>query len=356
MVIRRRSPRFFSNISPSPSNTFKQSLALLLGSPGFGQQTPPPTPQARPQPDSQQTTPSKPMPPTTVTVPAGTSLALVLTHPIQSRYIHRGDDVYAQIVSPITSGNEVVIPAGTLVNGKFDKLGRHGNRGQLYLQSMSIAFPDGYVAPVPGPIMLESNEGYAWKDPGSGRITGLIIGPLAGAGLGALIGHSVASSQPTTLTNTLPAGCTGPPPECLTSSVTVPPDKGKDTMIGAAVGSGIGVVAGLLLVGTSHHFFLDVGTPVEMTLQHPLTLQEDQVSEAVQDAEQHPVPQQPIAPRPRPVPPPPGNNTGICWTPGTPATPDIDIPGTPPIGDSPGTPAVHIPGTPGTPPTSYPCP
>ena len=27
---------------------------------------------------------------TTVTIPAGTRLALVLTHPIQSRYIHRG--------------------------------------------------------------------------------------------------------------------------------------------------------------------------------------------------------------------------------------------------------------------------
>ena len=50
-------------------------------------------------------------PSTTITIPAGTRLALVLTHPIQSRYIHRGDDIYAQITSPVNSGNEMVIPA-----------------------------------------------------------------------------------------------------------------------------------------------------------------------------------------------------------------------------------------------------
>src|SRR5689334_22432131 len=44
---------------------------------------------------------------TTVTVPAGTRVALVLTEPIQSRYIHRGDDIYAQITSPVDAGNQV---------------------------------------------------------------------------------------------------------------------------------------------------------------------------------------------------------------------------------------------------------
>jgi len=81
---------------------------------------------------------------TSITVPAGTSIALVLTHPIQSRYIHRGDDIYAQVISPIASGNRVVIPEGILVQGKVDKLGRNGGRGELYLQSMSITYPDGY--------------------------------------------------------------------------------------------------------------------------------------------------------------------------------------------------------------------
>ena len=39
-----------------------------------------------------------------ITIPAGTHLPLVLTQPIQTRYIHRGDDIYAQVTSPVNAG------------------------------------------------------------------------------------------------------------------------------------------------------------------------------------------------------------------------------------------------------------
>ena len=282
-------------------------------------------------------------------------MALVLMHPIQSRYLHRGDDIYAQTTSPVAAGNEVVIPPGTFVQGKVDKLSRQGSRAELYLQSLSITYPDGYVAPVAGPVTVESGDGYAIKDPGKGRIVGAFALPAAGVGLGALIGHSLASSQGTTLTTTLPPGCTGPPPGCLSSSLTGPPEPGKDTVIGAAVGGAIGAVASLALILNTHNFFLDVGSPVEVVLQHPLTLERDQVADAIRDAAKHPVAEQPMAPRPQFV-PPPGSDPGICYTPGSPGTPDIDIPGTPAIGDSPGTPATHVPGIPATPPMAHPCP
>jgi hypothetical protein len=298
---------------------------------------------------------ANPAPATTVTVPAGTNIALVLTHPIQSRYIHHGDNIYAQITSPVTSGDQTIIPAGTLIDGKVDKLGRNGSRGEIYLQSMSIDFADGFVAPVDGPITMQSNQGYALKDPGSGRIAAVILGPLAGTGIGALIGHAAASSQGTTITASNPPGCMPGTFGCLTSSVTGPADKGKDTVIGAAIGGGVGLAAGLLIANSSHHFFLDVGAPVEMVLQHPLMLPHDQVAEAVRQSAEHPTPEQTIAPRPV-FTPPPDTDSGTCWTPGTPGTPATDIPGTPPIGDSPGTPSIHIPGTPGTPPTPHPCP
>jgi hypothetical protein len=292
-----------------------------------------------------------------ITVPAGTHIALVLMHPIQSRYLHRGDDIYAQSASPVVAGTEVVIPPGTFVQGKVDRLERKGGRAELYLQSMSITYPDGYVAPVTGPITLESEDGYALKDPGKGRMVGGIALPAAGVGIGALIGHSVASSQPNTITSTLPPGCTGPPPGCLSSSVTAPGSTAKDTAIGAAVGGAIGAIASVALLLNTRNFFLDVGSPIEMTLQHPLSLQPDQVAAAIHDAEQHPSPQQPVSPRPRPWPPSPDNtDTGTCYTPGTSGTPDIDIPGTAAIGDSPGTPPIHIPGIPATPPTPHPCP
>jgi hypothetical protein len=291
---------------------------------------------------------------TTITVPAGARIALVLMHPIQSRYVHRGDDIYAQTTSPVVAGNEVVIPPGTFVQGKVDKLAREGGRAELYLQSMSVTYPDGYVAPITGPMTLESGDGYAIKDPGKGRMVAGFALPAAGVGLGALIGHSMASSQGTTITSTLPPGCTGPPPGCLSSSVTGPPETGKDTVIGAAVGGAIGAVASIALLFNTHNFFLDVGSPVEVVLQKPFSLEQDQVADAIKNAEQHPLAAQPIAPRPQIL--VQDSDSGICYTPGTPGTPGVDIPGTPAVGNSPGTPGTHIPGIPGTPPTAHPCP
>jgi uncharacterized protein (DUF697 family) len=326
------------------------TCTLLLAIPSLGQQN------QTPEPDSQNTSQSSmasanSAPAGAVTVPAGTSIALVLTHPIQSRYIHHGNDIYAQVISAVTAGNQVVIPPGTLVQGKVKKLGHNGSRGEIQLQSLSIIYPDGYVALASGPITLESDQGYALKDPGSGRTAGFIAGPLVGSGVGALIGHSVAPSQGQTITSSIPPGCTPGSFGCLSSSVTGPPDKGKDTVIGSAIGAGVGLAVGLALVGTSHHFFLDVGAPVEMVLPHALTLQGDQVADALSDAEKHPAAMVPVGPRPQPPP-----DTGTCWTPGTPGTPGTEIPGTPGVNGAPGTPPIHIPGTPGTPATSHPCP
>src|SRR5208282_2485010 len=95
-----------------------------------------------------------------------------------------------------------------------------------------------------------------------------------------------------------PPGCTGPPPGCLTSSVPELGANAKSTLIGASIGGVIGGVAAFATVFSTHNFFLDVGSPVEMTLQHPLTLEQDQVAAAVQQSQQHPVPEQPIAQRP----------------------------------------------------------
>lgn len=293
---------------PSLAKTrIRQSIALtttlLLAISGLAQQTP-----ATSQPDLQSAShaalsSAEPAPESaTVTVPAGSRIALVLTQPVQTRHLHRGDDIYAQIVSPVTVGNEAAIPPGTFVQGKVDKLERHGGRGEIRLQSMSITFPDGYTAPVAGPLTLESPEGYALQDPGNGRSIGAFALPAGGAGVGALIGHFAANSQPGAITSSIPSGCTGPPPGCLTSSVTAPGSTAKDTIIGAMVGGAIGAVVSITLLVNTHNFFLDVGSPVEMVLQHPLTLEQNQVAEALRDAARHPVPEQPIAQRPQPVP------------------------------------------------------
>lgn len=224
---------------------------------------------------------------TAVIVPAGARIALVLTHPIQSRYVHRGDDIYAQVTSPVNSGNEVVIPPGTFVQGKVDKLERKGGRAELRLESLAITYPDGYIAPISGPVTLESDDGYALKDPGHGRIIGAVALPLAGAGLGTLIGHS--------------EGGTG----TNINGMNYNPGGLRDTAIGSMVGLAVGGVASLALILNTHNFFLDVGSPVEMELQQPLRLDQDEVTDPVHKSEKHPVAEQPIVPRPLPPPPPP---------------------------------------------------
>jgi hypothetical protein len=294
-----------------------------------------------------------------VTIPAGTRLALVLTQPIQTRHVRRGDDIYAQVVSPVNSGNEVVIPPGTFVQGTVDKIERRGGRGELRLQSMAITFPDGYVTPIPGPIMLQSDEGYALKDPGKDRMVAAFALPAAGLGLGALIGHSLGHPQSTTFPG-LPPNCGVPTPDCMNSGPpTVLTDNSpqlKSTAIGSMVGLAAGGVASLALLMNSSHFYLDVGSPVEMTLQHSVSLQRNEVAEAVRQSEAHPVAEQPILPRPVPAPQPNVRvDHGTCYTPETPGTPPTVIPGAPGANGVPGPPTI-VPGTPATSGTPYPCP
>ena len=331
---------------------FALALSTLTG---VAQNPPADEKQASASPSEAQTAPEPPAAgQNSVTIPAGTNVALVLTHPIQSRYIHRGDDIYAQVTFPVESGNAVVIPAGTFVQGKVEKLQTRGGRGELHLQSAAITFPDGYVAPIEGPITLETNQGYAIKDPGAGRAVGVFALPLAGAGLGALIGHSVGKADSST-TTTFPPGCIGAPPFCSTTSTPVFGTKGKDAIIGAGIGSAVGFVASMTLFFSSRHFLIDVGAPVQMTLEHPVTLKENEVDAAVRYSAAHPVAEQPIAPLPVALPPDMPIDHGTCYTPGTPGTPDTVIPGAPGPDGAPGTPTI-IPGIPPTPGTPYPCP
>ena len=274
----------------------------------------------------------------TITIPAGTQLSLALSQPIESRVLRRGDDIYAQITAPVTVDDEVAIPAGTFVQGAIDKVERHGGRAQVHLQSMSMTFPDGYVNSIAGPMTLVSANGYAYRDPGQGHIVAAVILPAAGAGLGALIGHSVGSSQ-STLTASVPPGCIPGSFGCLSSSLPVPGSSGKNTVIGAGIGGAIGGIASVFLLFNSHHFFVDVGAPVEMTLQHPLSLDIKQLSDGTPSSGE----------------PPAQPSGGTCYTAGTPGAPPRWVPGPPDADGTPG-PPVLIHGTPPKPPTPYPCP
>jgi len=157
-------------------------------------------------------------------------------------------------------GDAVAIPPGAFLQGKVDKLARNGGRGELRLQSMTLTLPDGEVVPIAGPLNLESADGYAVPDATSGRSAAVFLLPLAGAGLGALIGHS-AAGQPTTV-----------------NGLTVNPNRLRDTGIGTLVGAGLGAIASFAMIGTSRSFFLDTGTPADLVLPQPLSVGPGQVA------------------------------------------------------------------------------
>jgi hypothetical protein len=218
-----------------------------------------------------------------------------------------------------------------------------------------MTFPDGYVIPVSGPVTLETADGYALKDPGSGRVAGAFALPAAGAGIGALIGQSAGKADSQTTSN-FPPGCVGVPPFCTTMTTPTFGTKGRDAIIGAGIGGVAGGIASMALLISSRNFFLDVGSPSEIVLQHAITLPQDEVAKAVKESEEHPVAEQPVMPMPEPPPPPPPpTDTGTCYTPGTPGTPPTVIPGAPGPDGVPGPPTI-VPGTPPTPPIPHPCP
>lgn len=259
----------------------------------------------------------------TITVPAATKIQLVLTHVIISKSMKPGDDVYAQTSFPVIAGTDTAIPQGAFVQGKIEKLTRKGNRGELQVRFTSVIFPNGYVAEIPGPDQMESDEGTAVRDPGVGTKAGTIAALSIPMG-GAVIGAASAGVQ--------------------------------GAAIGSGVGLGVGVVAAILLWKHAKNFVLDVGSPLDMVLQRPLLLDKERVADAIAYSAVHPPPPIAVAPRHLPPPLPPPSNTDICYTPGSPGTPDVVIPGTPPIGDAPGTPPTVIPGIPATSPTPHPCP
>src|SRR2546428_14059225 len=75
-------------------------VILLLATACIAQQPAQSTTEPDPQPSAQtpSNTPDENRAPdeTPVTIPAGTRLALVLTHPVDRKFTHRGDQIFAQ--------------------------------------------------------------------------------------------------------------------------------------------------------------------------------------------------------------------------------------------------------------------
>ncbi|HTB96656.1 MAG TPA: hypothetical protein VK716_06590 [Terracidiphilus sp.] len=196
----------------------------------------------------------------TYTVPAGTKILLQLRSSVNTKSAKVGDGVYLASTFPVVVGNRVMIPSGVYVQGVVDRVERAGRvkgRAQLDMHFTSIIFPNGSVVEIPGMVnrlpgshkqdVKDNGEGTIEQDGDKGRNaskaaeiaipTGGTVGSIAGVGSG----------------HPLEGGLIG-------------------------IGAGLAAVGIVSLFTRGADVNIETGTQVEMVLQRPLILEEENLS------------------------------------------------------------------------------
>lgn len=196
----------------------------------------------------------------TYLVPAGTKVLLQLRSSLNSKSARPGDGVYLASAFPVVVGNRVMIPSGVFVQGVVDRVTRAGHvkgRAQLDMHFTSIIFPNGSVVEIPGVVSslpgaskqkVKDGEGTIEQDTDKTRNaaktaeialpTGATVGSIAGLGGG----HPLAGSF-------------------------------------AGLGAGLAAVGLVSLFTRGADVNIEAGTQVEMVLQRPLILEEENLAE-----------------------------------------------------------------------------
>ncbi|MGA2219014.1 MAG: hypothetical protein ABSG51_13050 [Terracidiphilus sp.] len=220
-----------------------------------GSSVPPPALSSA-QPDSSASAAIKP----TYTVPAGAKVLLQLRSGINTRSAKPGDGVYLASTFPVVVGNKVMIPSGVYVQGVVDRVVRAGHvkgKAQLDMHFTSIIFPNGTVVEIPGLVnSLPGAHKQSVKDDGEGTIE-------QDADKGRNVGKTAEVAIPT-------GGTVG----SIGGLASGHPVAGGIAGIGAGVAA-IGLVS-LFTRGADVN--IESGTQVEMVLQRPLVLQDENLN------------------------------------------------------------------------------
>ncbi|HEV2135291.1 MAG TPA: hypothetical protein VGR47_13735 [Terracidiphilus sp.] len=240
--------------STAPAST---STAPAKSAPGA--ETPANAQAASPAPAAEAAPAVVPTPPTYM-VPAGTKVLLELRSAVDTRSAKAGDGVYLASTFPVVVGNRVMIPAGVYVQGVVDRVARAGRvkgRAQLDMHFTSMIFPNGTVVEIPGMVdslpgakdqsVKNDGEGTIEQHPDKGRHAGTVAevgiptGGTVGAISGAHAGHPIAGG-----------------------------------VVGLAAGAAAAGIVSLFTRGAD--VSIPQGTQVEMVLQRPLILQQENLA------------------------------------------------------------------------------
>ena len=93
--------------------------------------------------------------PSTVTIPAGTRVLMVLKSPLHTTSGTAGSGLYLETLYPVVQGNGVVIPARTLVQGVVESDERPGHlkrTSEFRFRFTTLIFPNNLVVPINGAL------------------------------------------------------------------------------------------------------------------------------------------------------------------------------------------------------------
>lgn len=178
-------------------------------------------------------------------LPEGTRISLQLNDDLSTKSNSEGDAFTAIVMAPVNSGDKIVIPKGSVVNGSISRMirpSRFRGKAGMYLLFQSISIPGRGQLPIFATATRINSPGSGdvgiegrIEGKGSGESAGKIVAPaLVGAGIGTIAGG------------------------------------GK----GAAIGTGAGIGIGLATVFTSRgkHLELRRGSTMDIALDRPLAV------------------------------------------------------------------------------------
>lgn len=189
----------------------------------------------------------------TIVVPAGTKIPLVLHNAVSTRNAHPGDPVYLETTFPIVQDDKILVPAGSYVQGEIIETVRPGRvkgTGEMRVRLTTMILPNGYTVrfdAIPSNAGTGGNEttgkeGEIKGDTNKAGDTGTVLKTTgAGAGIGGLASRT-----------------------------------GK----GAAIGAGAGAAAGLaaVLLSRGPELELPRGTTLDAVLDRPLNLDASKIN------------------------------------------------------------------------------
>ena len=190
-------------------------------------------------------------------VPAGTKIPIQLRQPISTKGAKPGDPIYAQTSFPIVIEGDMVIPAGTWVQGVVDDVKRAGRlkgTAELQFHLTTLIYANGYTLDITAAIdNVPGDTGTSMKEPGTVKQNSEKGKDLERVGEGASKGGQIGA---------------------LAGVAARPSLRGLG--VGGVTGIAAGTLIGLLARGSDVKF--DTGTAVEISLSHAMAVDPERVN------------------------------------------------------------------------------